>query len=983
MIPTNIFWGTGIESLVKKYADAKQKGASGYVTGEGSPVEALINEVTKRARDRLIDGQGNEVQKAESLQELMFLQMQGITIDWLDFPISEIMMSDNYSVKMMAYLAASQFWAPNSEVVMMVTSCINKDLLGSDPLRKNLALSLIPLIATPQFAESVVTNVSVNFNSPREDIRQKAITCFFSLCLKYPECLPPGIKAMNIKNILSDKSNPVGVIQAALALINELCTHNPANYKSLLPTIVQFFQDPSGSPWVLVRALNIVSTIAVTLEQKALEKFNQKITPMVSEVLNSASSPSVVFEVIRLICNLRINSRELVRTAADRAQNFIENEDPNLRYLGLISITRLMQINQSIINLHRETLMNCLDSDDQTCVFIAVDLLESIVTKKNIGEIVLNLVDQIEARKPGIVRDTLVSRIISICRYGKETNYERFTDYEWYVNVLLTIHSYGFQSKELAQELLTMALRAKSTRPTLVSEMIDFFNDINTQETDFIEAAAFILGEYSEGDEQSQAFELLIQSKIESTEPSAQAACIQNAFKIYAKSESDDLLLSRGKLLRERLPPFAASRHTEVQEKASMLSALVGIFSSAPNAKAIASLYSTPIGAVDPTAQSKVKVPPSLDLTQPIIDLDPADQTFSLDDLEEDEEHANGPNKSLFYLRSSTQKKQTEKKSDKVVVVTGSLGVKMEPTKKQRRLIPIIDDNSTSSGLLPVEGDSPHKKKSAQQESSIARISFNLNDPTTQALPELKPYSQDELIAKQSRQILAQRKIEHKSSISTDEVFKQIGTIQGLVLSVVDVQPRTNGLEISIQVINTSPAPISALEFTLDDAPPQSYKTEIPPSETISTKIIYRTKPLIEPKIVKLTAIPTGGSGEMLRGKLRLVSTMFLSPADQDEVDGIISTCDKADILPLGEVDSIKSTIQKVADYVRGTVNRKEIDGQRTVTCTSQGPGGMFVTVLIYKKENEFVADVRTNDEQLTKAIITELTIAFKPRNDE
>jgi hypothetical protein len=699
---------------------------------------------------------------------------------------------------------------------------------------------------------------------------------------------------------------------------------------------------------------------------------------MISEVLNFASSPSVVFEVIRLICNLRMNSRELVRTAADRAQGFIENDDPNLRYLGLISITRLMQFNQSIITLHRDTLMNCLDSDDQTCVFIAVDLLESIVTKKNIGEIVLNLVDQIEARKPGIVRDTLVSRIISICRYGKETSYERFTDYEWYVNVLLTVHSFGCVSKELSDELLTMALRAKSTRPVLVSEMLDFMENIDTSETDFIKVAAFILGEYSEGEDAQKAFELLISPKIESTQAQAQAVCIENAFKIYSKSQADELLTERGKVLTERLQPFTASCFTEVQEIASMIYSLNGIFLAKPNAAAVATLYARPAKAVDPSAQSQTPIPASLDLSKPIIDLDPQDNTFTIPLFdEEDGDSPNAPNKSLFYLRSSSHKKTPEKKTDKVVVVQGSLGVKMEPVKKVRRLLPVIDDNATE--LMPVEKDSSKRRKPVKQESSIAHISFNLNEPSTEALPELKPYSQDEIIAKQSRQLLATRK-SVMPSLSSDEVFKQIGMTQGLAITVTDVQPRTNGVEILLQIINTSPAVISALEFTLDDAPPQALKQELGPSETATHKVIYRTKPLLEAKIVKLTAIPTGGSGEMLRGKLRIVPTMFLENADQDEIDEIINSCSEKGEYTIGEVESIKTTIRRVADSVRGTIKRMEIDGQKAIAAVSKGPSDMRVAVLVYKKEGEFIADVRTNDSKLTESVIKELKIAFKPQ---
>jgi hypothetical protein len=83
-----------------------------------------------------------------------------------------------------------------------------------------------------------------------------------------------------------------------------------------------------------------------------------------------------------------MSNRVLVNTAADGAEQFISNPDPNLRYLGLISITRLMRFSKATISLHRETLASCLESDDQMHVFIAVDLLESIVRAALIGDVV-------------------------------------------------------------------------------------------------------------------------------------------------------------------------------------------------------------------------------------------------------------------------------------------------------------------------------------------------------------------------------------------------------------------------------------------------------------------------------------------------------------------------------------------------------------------------------------------------------------------
>ena len=190
----------------------------------------------------------------------------------------------------------------------------------------------------------------------------------------------------------------------------------------------------------------------------------------------------------------------------------------------------------------------------------------------------------------------------------------------------------GYNKLISGDELLTMALRAKITRPTLVSEMIDYMQNFNPSETEFIETAAFIIGEYSsemeseneeEESPEESGFNSLISDTILRTDPSAQAACIQNAFKIYAKSKTQEELQKRSKILLEKLPLYSTSRFTEVQERATMLLALVNIFSEQNDIEALSSLYSMPLPAVDASAQGKVTIPSTLDIATPIIELEP------------------------------------------------------------------------------------------------------------------------------------------------------------------------------------------------------------------------------------------------------------------------------------------------------------------------------------------------------------------------
>lgn len=976
------FTATSAEYFVRLYHDARQRSRGEEVSADGTPLQEVLNDSIRKSRELLVQNQGTQIDKADSLQELLFLQTQGAKIDYIDFPISELMLSENYSVKRMAYLAASQFWEPDAEVITMVVSCINRDLTGIDPIRKSLALTLIPLIVTSSFAQDVVTNVINNFNNSRDDIRQKAITCFYKLCLKYPDCLVPGIKALNLKSALTDSSTPGGTIQAILALLNELVIHNPSNYKSLLPTLVKFFSDSQGNPWILNRTISIVGTIASTLEQSALDKFNEKITPMVSEVLNFASSPSVVFEINNLICKLNMKNRELVRTAADRAQSFIEDSDPNLRYLGLISITRLMQVNQNIIQIHKKVLTNCIDSDDETCVFIAIDLLSNVANNKNIGEIVLSILEQIEKRSQGLVRDTLVTRLIEICKFD---NYSRFRDYQWYVNVLLTIHSYGVQLKEISEELLTMALRAKNTRKSLVLELVDYLKDFSPSDKEFLSVACFILGEYSslfknspenlensEDDEieksdknfdvEETAFRLLCSERFEMTDKECQANSIQSAFKIYTRSDSLQKMTERSKILKERLSVYSTSRYTDVVERATMLKALIDLFDDFDDIDGLNSIYSSQLLAVDPSAQLKVKIPSTLDIATPIIELDPREESTSLElDFENESSDLFGTPLLISTSRNRNilqpQRNKTEEKTK-------------PDLRKKLRLTPIQNDEKDE--LLAVEGKSEVKTGKSEVISPLSAISFNVGDNNGKELPVIKPYNQDELLYKMQKNKI---ELKNKQNISYN-YFKVIGEHKGLFLEVSSITKNLDGVDIQLKITNSSNFPISCLEITIDDVLMSNVRSELNPNYSCDVKCHVQARESEENKLLKLVVIPTGGEGEgeVLRGKIRISPVLFL---EKCQISDISDLCISSQIM---KSDLPVSKIVDTAKLIFNSLMTKtDFEGNKSVVLSSKSKSSkLSCLVIIYKKDGSFFCDIRAPSENIAKLFLTELKLSLE-----
>jgi hypothetical protein len=69
--------------------------------------------------------------KANALQKLTFLQMMGYSMNWASFATIEVMSSAKFAHKRVGYLAASQGFTPETDVILLTTNLLKKELRGA------------------------------------------------------------------------------------------------------------------------------------------------------------------------------------------------------------------------------------------------------------------------------------------------------------------------------------------------------------------------------------------------------------------------------------------------------------------------------------------------------------------------------------------------------------------------------------------------------------------------------------------------------------------------------------------------------------------------------------------------------------------------------------------------------------------------------------------------------------------------------------
>ena len=113
--------------------------------------------------------------------------------------ILEVMSSTNYSLKRVCYTAAGFLWGLNSEVILMATNRIHKDLTTVQPLLTSAVLGGISQWLTAPLAQHIASDLISLISSARPDVRQKAICVFYQISLRYPDALKAGFHALKLR----------------------------------------------------------------------------------------------------------------------------------------------------------------------------------------------------------------------------------------------------------------------------------------------------------------------------------------------------------------------------------------------------------------------------------------------------------------------------------------------------------------------------------------------------------------------------------------------------------------------------------------------------------------------------------------------------------------------------------------------------------------------------------------------------------------
>ncbi|TQS39267.1 hypothetical protein Golomagni_00207 [Golovinomyces magnicellulatus] len=416
--------------------------------------------------------------KATALLKLIYLEMFGYDMSWAAFHVLEVMSSANYLQKRVGYLGAVQSFRTDTEVLMLATNLLKKDLTTTAVPTLSLPIAALPHIVTSSLALLTLQDLLPRINHSDPAIRKKTIVTLYRLALVYPETLRPAWP--KIKSRLMDVNEDASVTASIVNVICELGWRRPQDILPLVPRLFELLVE-GGNNWMAIKLIKLFASLT-QLEPRLV----RKLLPHLTTIIQTTPAMSLLYECINGIIQGGIfdsavesaGGEEIAALCVSKLRGMIMIEgDPNLKFVALLAFNKIVVTHPILVSQQEDVIMDCIDSTDLLIRLRALDLVVRMVDSDNLipiisrlmrqlkdlrsvsSEAASNQLRQIETKEDSHIESTskiyrqeenpaeaphmpndymlsVINRILDMC---SNNNYGNLIDFQWYINILIQI----------------------------------------------------------------------------------------------------------------------------------------------------------------------------------------------------------------------------------------------------------------------------------------------------------------------------------------------------------------------------------------------------------------------------------------------------------------------------------------------------------------------------------------------------------------
>ncbi|KAJ7297615.1 hypothetical protein O6H91_Y045300 [Diphasiastrum complanatum] len=385
-------------------------------------------------------------------------------------------------------------------------------------------METVALISAPKYAEKQVGNVGgkefseslapdvqklLISSSCRPLVRKKAALCLLRLYRKNADVVNVEGWSDRMAQLLDERD--IGVLTAVMSLLVSLVANNPDGYWNCVSKCVKIIERLTRSqdipqeytyygipsPWLQVKTMRVLQyfpSIEDPNIRKSLFEVLQRIlmgTDVVKNVNKNNASHAVLFEALSLVMHLDAE-KDMMSQCVALLGKFIAVREPNIRYLGLENMTRMLLVAdvQESIKRHQAQIITSLKDPDISIRRRSLDLLYGMCDVTNAKDIVEELLQYLTTADFAIREELALKAAILAEKFAP--------DLSWYVDVILQLieKAGDFVSDDIWYRVVQFVTNNEDLQAYAAATARDYLDKPAVHET-MVKVAGYLLGEYS------------------------------------------------------------------------------------------------------------------------------------------------------------------------------------------------------------------------------------------------------------------------------------------------------------------------------------------------------------------------------------------------------------------------------------------------------------------------------------------------------
>ncbi|KAF8556414.1 Adaptor protein complex AP-1 gamma subunit [Imleria badia] len=453
-----------------------------------------------------------------SIAKLLYIHMLGSPAHFGQIECLKLVASPRFTDKRLGYLGIMLLLDESQEVLTLVTNSLKKsaslpfavlrtltarsDLNHSNMYVVGLGLCTFANIASEEMSRDLANEIEKLLGSSNAYVRKKAALCALRIIKKVPELSDHFIA--KAKNLLTDRNH--GVLLAAITLITEMCQQDEnclnecrnavpilvRNMKALATTGYSPEHDVSGitDPFLQVKVLRLLRLLGQG-DVRASETMNDILAQVATNTDSTKNvGNSILYETVLAVLDIEADSGLRVM-AINILGKFLSNRDNNIRYVALNTLNKVVTMDTSAVQRHRNIILDCLRDGDISIRRRALELSYALINEQNVRVLVRELLAFLEVADDEF--KTGMTTQISLAA-------ERFApNKRWHIDtVLRSLKLAGnFVREEILSAFICLVAHTPELQAYTASKLYTALQADLSQESLTL-AAVWVIGEYSE-----------------------------------------------------------------------------------------------------------------------------------------------------------------------------------------------------------------------------------------------------------------------------------------------------------------------------------------------------------------------------------------------------------------------------------------------------------------------------------------------------